>query len=345
MEIIREDVFRKQLKSGLSGGYLFFGDEDYMKAHSVSAARRSVCDDETFAFFNDMKIEAIDYSAAALLDALMPLPMMSDKKVVTVNGLNVGALKPRELDELCDVLAALPEYDYNVLIITVPATLIDEGNLPKSPSNILKRLGEYLTPVHFEAVSGSRLVSWVAKHFAANGVKASADVCEYLIGYAGRSMYTLSNETDKLAYYVLQNGRDTVTREDVRLVSCAELSTDAFGLANAIADGRGADALEALRVMKFRRVEPVILMSEVSRTVCDLACIKALLDEGLAAPVIASTLKMNEYRVRLYAGKARDKSLKRLKTAIELCAAADEALKGSQSLQGYLPIETLICSL
>lgn len=345
MEIIKDDVFRKQLKGGLSGGYLFFGDEDYMKAHAVSAARRAVCEDEAFALFNDMRIEAIDYSASALLDALMPLPMMSEKKLVTVNGLNVGGLRAREIDELCDVLATLPEYDYNVLIITVPATLIDEGNLPKSPSNILKRLSEHLTPVHFEAVSGSRLVSWVAKHFAAGGVNASADVCEYLISYAGRSMYTLSNETDKLSYYVLQNGRSTVTHEDVRAVSGAELSTDAFGLANAIAEGRGADALDALEVLKFRRVEPVILMSEVSRTICDLTCIKALLDEGLPVSVIASTLKMNEYRVKLYAGKARDKSLSRLKAAVGLCAAADEALKGSQSQQGYLAIETLICSL
>ena len=70
MEIIKEDAFRKQIKSGLSGGYLFFGDEDYMKAYSVSAARKSVCDDTTFAFFNDIKIENIDYSASACLTRL-----------------------------------------------------------------------------------------------------------------------------------------------------------------------------------------------------------------------------------------------------------------------------------
>ena len=343
MEIIKEEVLRKQIKSGLSGGYLFFGDEDYMKAYSVNSARRSVCDDPTFAFFNDIKIENIDYSASALLDALMPLPMMSDKKVVTVNGLNVSGLKPRELDELCDVLASLGEYDYNVLIITVPATLIDEGNLPKNPSAVLKRLGEYLTPVHFETVSGARLVSWVAKHFAANGVNAAPDVCAFLIDYAGRSMYTLSNETEKLAYYVLQNGRDTVTRQDVLNVSNAELTTDAFGLANAIMEGRGADALDALQALKFRRVDPIILMSEVSRTIADLTCIKALLEEGCPAPVIASTLKMNEYRVKIYAQAARDKSLVKLKAAVKLCAEADAALKSSQ--QGYLSIERLVCSL
>ena len=250
MEIIKDEVFRKQMKKGLSGGYLLFGDEDYMKAHAVSTARQTVCPDMTFALFNDMKIESIDYSAGALLDALMPMPMMSEQKIVTVNGLNINALKPKEIEDLCDVLAELPEYDYNVLVISVPATMVDEGNLPKYPSALLKRLGEYLTLVRFETVSGARLVSWVGKHFEHNGAQASAEVCSFLINYAGKSMYTLSNETEKLSYYVLQNGRNTVTKEDVLNVSIAEITTDAFTLANAILDGM------------FAFIRPVITSAE-----------------------------------------------------------------------------------
>lgn len=343
MDIIKEDAFRKQMKKGLSGGYLFFGDEDYMKAYSVSAARQSVCSDATFALFNDMKIDVMDYSAGALLDALMPLPMMSDKKIVTVNGLNINALKPKELDDLCEALSALTEYDYNVVIISVPATQVEEGNLPKYPSAVLKRLGEYLTPVHFEQVSGARLVSWVGKHFGHNGVNAAPDVCSFLIEYVGRSMYTLSNETEKLAYYVLQNGRDTVTKKDVLAVCVAEISTDAFTLANAILDGRSEDAMNALAVMKFRRVEPVILMGEVSRVICDLVTIKAMLDGGCSVPEISAILKMNEYKTKIYAQGASSKSSAKIKSAMTLCAEADMALKLSP--QGYIAIEKLICSL
>lgn len=343
LEIIKEEAFRKQLKKGLSGGYLFFGDEDYMKAYSVRAAKDAVCTDPTFALFNDMKIDAMDYSAGALLDALMPLPMMSDQKIVTVNGLNIGALKPRELDELCDALAALSEYDYNVLIITVPAGQIEEGNLPKNPSSILRRLGEYVTPVRFDTVGGARLASWVAKHFEHNGVTASADVCSFLINYAGKSMYTLSNETEKLAYYVLWNGRNTVTREDVLNVSIAEITTDAFGLANAILDGRADEAINALGVMKFRRVDPVVLMGEVSKVISDLVSVKVLSEAGCPAVEIAAVLKMNEYRAKIYAQGAANKSLARLKNTLRMCAEADLELK-SASL-GYVTIEKFICSL
>ena len=90
MNIIKEDAFRKELKKGLSGGFLFFGDEDYMKGFDLRASRAAVCPDETFAIFNDIRIDAMDYSAGALLDALIPPPMMTEQKIVTVSGLNIS---------------------------------------------------------------------------------------------------------------------------------------------------------------------------------------------------------------------------------------------------------------
>ena len=215
--------------------------------------------------------------------------------------------------------------------------------MPKYPSALLKRLGEYLTLVRFETVSGARLVSWVGKHFEHNGAQASAEVCSFLINYAGKSMYTLSNETEKLSYYVLQNGRNTVTKEDVLNVSIAEITTDAFTLANAILDGRSEDAINALAVMKFRRVDPIVLLSEVSRVICDLVSIKALMDEGCSVSEIAMLFKMNEYKVKVYAQGAAGKTMPKLKEAVALCSEADISIK--MSSQGYIAIEKLICAL
>ena len=343
MDILKEDGFRKQLKNGLSGGYLFFGDEDYLKAFSVKSARETVCTERDFEIFNDIRIDALDYSAQALLDALMPFPMMSEQKIVTVNGICPDAMKPSEIDDLCDALEALSEYDYNVLIISVPSGAIDEGNLPKRPSALLTRLSKYLTPVRFEAVSPSRLVSWVRKHFAHYGIGASDEVCSFMIDYCGASMFTLASETAKLAYYAAWNGKNTVAEEDVRYVSIAEINADSFALANSILEGKYDSALDALSVMKFRRVEPVMILSEVSRVICNLTAVKSMLSEGRAPSEIAASLKMNEYKVKIYAASAAGKSEKKLKRAITLCSEADLALKLSP--QGYAAIERLVCAL
>ena len=343
MEIIKEDVFRKQLKKGLCGAYLFFGEEDYLKSFSLKSARNAVCSDPTLAIFNDIQIDPLDYSPETLVNALMPLPMMEEKKIVTINGLSISAMKSYELDAFIEAVSSIKEYDYNVLIISVSADNIDEGNLPKSPSKTLLALSKVLTPVHFDAVTGARLTDWVGKHFIHHGANASREVCELLIEKCGKSMFSLSKETEKLAFYALQHGRQQITPDDVENVACSVMTSDAYALANAILDGRYPDALDALSVMKFKRVEPVIVFSEVCRVIYDLFMIKILQEEGLPVSEIARTIKANEYKVKIYASTCANKSRASFERAIRLCSEADIALK--RHSQGYAAIERLICYL
>lgn len=343
MEIIKEDAFRKQLKKGLSGAYLFFGDEDYLKNFSMKSARNAMCEDPSMAVFNDIQIDPLDYTPNTLVNALMPMPMMGEKKIVTVNGLSINALKGNELQELCEAVSAINDYDYNVLIISVPAGLVDEGYLPKTPSKTLQALSEVMTPVYFEAITGSKLTAWVGKHFEHNGASATPQICELLIEKCGKSMYSLANETEKLAYYVIQNNRTTVTADDIENVACSVLTSDAYGLANAILDGRYSDAMDALNVLKFKRVEPIFILPEISTVICDLFIIKALQDEGHNISEISRILKKNEYRIKLYANTAASKSRESFERALRLCSEADLELKNSS--QAYTAIEKLICSL
>jgi DNA polymerase III delta subunit len=278
----------------------------------------------------------------------MPPPMMADAKIVTVTGLQISSMRQEDMSAFLDALEALKEYDYNVLIISVPSGMIDEGT-PKRPSAALTKLSEHLTPVCFDSISESRLVSWVGKHFEHYGAHASAETCAFLIEYSGRSMFTLSFETEKLARYVLYNGRDTVTDEDVKNVAVSVISEEAYALTNAIMNSSAKDALEALAVMKFRRADPVNVMGEVSGTVFDMVAVKSLLDKNTPFADIARTVRdkkgrpMNEFKLKRYINAVSRKSLVRLKELLSLCSQADLALK--LSAQGYEEIEKLICGL
>ena len=44
MEIIKGDDFRRSLKKGLSGGYFFFGDEDYLKHSYAKEVKKLILD-------------------------------------------------------------------------------------------------------------------------------------------------------------------------------------------------------------------------------------------------------------------------------------------------------------
>ena len=345
MNILSSDDFRRELKKGLSGGYLFFGDEDYLKLSALNSARSAVCPEEAFAFFNDLRIDPLDLTADSLLDALAPLPMMSDAKIVSVSGLNVSSMKASDVDDLCDVFDNLSEYPSNVLIISIPSGGIDEGRLPKSPSAILTKLTKSLKPVCFGTPPQAKLIAWCEKHFEHNGVSCEDDVCRALFERCGTSMFTLAAEIDKLSFYALSHGKNKIEKEDIPLVTCSVLEEEAFALTNSLLDGKGSKALEALEVMKYNRIEPVIILSEISKTICDLILIKSMLSDGKTYVEIISAfkpLKVAEYTVKLRIAGANSKSMDKLKRALKLCSDADKQIKLSG---GYAVIEQLLCSI
>ena len=344
MELIKEADFRKEIKTASRAGYLFFGEEDYLKSFAVRSAREAICPDPTFSFFNEMKLDAVDFTPDKLLDALMPLPMMADKKLVLLNGLNFTTMRASELDALCDVLATLLEYDYNVLIVNVAADCLDLGYFPKKPSSAYTKLTEHLVPVHFERCTSAKLAAWIQKHFAHHGVSASPALCNAMSDYCGHSMFILANEIDKLSYYTLSKKQQTATEEDMRQVCTPANEYDAFAFTNAIMDGKHEEALGILADYRMRRIDPIAVLSEVTTVICNLMLVRAMTAEGATVAEIASVTKLrNEFRVKLYQKSLRNTSEKKLRRALDACTTADASLK--QSAKGYAPLERLICTL
>ena len=63
LTILKEADFRKALKTAPTGGYLFFGEEDYMKSASLRMARQGITEaDPAMATFNDIRLDGLDFT-------------------------------------------------------------------------------------------------------------------------------------------------------------------------------------------------------------------------------------------------------------------------------------------
>ena len=341
MAIISDADFRKALKSGLKGGYLFFGAEDYLKLHALRSAREAVCPDPSFEFFNDVRIDGSEFDPAAFANAIPTLPVMTEQKLIEVTGVNLTTMKKSDQDALFATLAEAADYDFNVIIISAVADGVDEGYLPKRPSATLKKIERLMTPVHFPRSSPAMLARWVQKHFAHNGIEAEPALCSSLVDYCGKDMFILANETDKLSWFLLSSGRNRLSSGDINLVSIPDTGYDAFAFANAVAARNRAQALNVLAEMRRRRIEPTLIMGEIIRTFCDMLSARLLADDGLPAKDIGARLGMHEYKAKLLLSNSV--GVERLRVLLNLCAETDAALKLSP--QGYMAIERLICSL
>ena len=347
MEIIKEEDLKKQLDTAPGRAFLFFGEEDYLKIAAVKALRERLCPDESMAFFNDVTIDFTDYTPDKLLDVMAAPPMMTEAKLIVLRGFDFTAARAAEVAEnLCTVLENLSEYDYNCVVLYVAAEMLDTGYLPRRPSAMLKRLGAVATPVQFSAPTDARLARWAGKHFAHYGVAAAPAVCADLIAYAGKTMFVLANEIEKLSAFVKENGRTEVTVEDIKRVAVPASLPDAYALSNAILAGDGKAALAALAVMKFERVEPNIILGEITSLLFDMQATRVLFASGKNIKEVAAVLGKHEFKVELIARALSRTTPQRLARVIERCTEADFALKNTYLARGdYAPLEKLICSL
>lgn len=341
-EIIKEADFRREIKGEVRPCYFFFGEEDYLKNASLKLAHAALGGDPAFDIFNYAVIDGREYTADKLLDALAPPPMMADRKLVILQDIDLVGIKQADFAELCSAIGALEDYDYNTLIITTAADGFAPGNLPKRPSAQFSALAELAVPVQFDRSTPAKLAAWAQKHYAAHGAVASPQAASYTVDYCGRDMFALAAEIDKIACYALAHGKHEVGVEDIEKVATPATEYGAYAFANAITEGRRADALQILDDLKFRRIEPVIIMGEVVGIYSEMLMIKTLSDKGYSAPEIAAELKMNEFKLARYLKSLRSVPTERIHAAIRAAALADTELKSGA--KGYAPLEKLICS-
>lgn len=343
-EAITSVDFLKQIKSDPCGSFLFFGDEDYLKSHALRSYRDAMGIDPALAIFNFIHLDVLDYSSERLIDALTMPPMMSEKKLVAISGLDPSKLPADELEGLVGAIMHLQEFDYNNFVFIAPAGSFGDVNPKKkkvAPS--LEALAEHLIPVRFDRSSDAKLISWALKHFAHYGVSAPSHVCSFLLEYCGKSMFVLANEIEKLAYYALADGRSEIKKEDVSHVCCAEIEYGAFDFTNAIIANRKSDAIYTLSAMKFKQIEPTVIMGEMTSVLSNFIKVKAELLSGASAREVAKNLKMHEFLVNRYVQAVQYTDIARLKALLAMCCEADAEIK--QSYKSYIPLEKLICAM
>ncbi len=328
--------FKAELRR-LSGGYLFCGEEDYLKRYYMGAARNAVTEKNDI--FNRILITADNYSADNLMSSIESLPVMNDKKFIEISGLPFNEMREQDIEDMTEVLSKLPDYEYDVLIIYADAENFDAGT-PKQPSKLFKKLSKVVKPVLFPRETPARLAAWVAKHFAAELVVAPPDAVNALLAKCGCDMSVLSSEIEKLCWYLKAANREKLTEADVALVASESKEIAAFDFTNAILDGKISKALSILTELRLKKEKPEIILSGISKVICELCAVKALMESGSGSQMIAQKLKMHPFKAGLYMKSASAADSDKLKRLAAICYDADIRIK-STPLDSYGVLDRL----
>ena len=333
--------FRKELKTGkLSRWYILSGEEDYLKKYYANELRSMVCADEAFSLFNYASFDGEDIDFGAVVEAIKSPPMRSEYKLVEWKFAPLDSLKESQKNALESLFDLKEEYPYAIFVITATSDGFDAGTA-KRPSKLALRLSSAFDIVSFPKSTDSQLLTWLKKHFDAEGVSVQADVLHALLFRSGHSMEVLNNEVIKLCSLVKSNGRTALSVADVEAAASPTVECDAFALSNAVLERNAEAAFVALTDLKQRRVEPQIIIAMLERIYSELSSVAILLEEGHGAAAIESILKIHTFKAKIYINAAKRVGAKRLaSTLTELCRI--DAASKSGGVSGYGAIEMFI---
>ena len=355
MSVIQYGALSAMIKKGITGGFLFIGEEEYLKSYWKKQIVSSVVSDPSD-MFNRWLINAENYTPQSLKDAIEAFPSFADRKTVEVSGLSPLSMRDSELDELCAVLSIIPEHPETVVIIHCTSDELPYVDTTKYvPASDRKaaaaqtKLAAALTVTVFPHETPAKLTQWVIRHFNADGVGCQPENAKTLIQIAGRDMYRLSGEIDKLSACVLSSGRTSVTADDIKENVTELFEFGDFDFSNALL---ARDCQKAFRILREMRSHPdapklyppEFILGSVSRVWSDLTAVRAMLESGASPSETAAAMKMNSYKANLYISAASKTTLASLQTGLDACRLCDRRMKSSP-LDSAVLLDRLIIEL
>lgn len=335
--------YKARLKSGQLGGvYIFAGEEDYLKRYYLGELRAACITDEGFAVFNHSVYDGKDVDFASMIEDIKSPPMMSDYKLVEWHHVDFTSMNDKEFALFFELCSAVREYPYAaVAFITTPEGF--ETNTKKKKSANQKKTEEEAFLLTFNKSTDNQLFAWLKKHFEANGVSVTLDTLKALLFYSGRSMDVLEKEVKKIAYMVLSRGESAATPAHVYEIASATPECETFAFSNAIGERNKDLAFAALEEMKFRRVDPNIILAMMSRSFSELSAVSLLVSEGGGQRDIEEKLKINKYRVPHLLASVKRYGAEALAEIMSELARIDAASKFG-GIAGYVAIELFVAT-
>ena len=331
------EALAAEIKKGVLGSFVFFGEEDYLKNHYRTQIYRSVMEEgmEAFNYFPISFSPAVmtkEEAMSRLSDAILALPVMQDKKLIVISDLAPATLSKELFDSLCSILSQANESDDTVLLLYCRADEIEDDYKTES-ATFFKKLSASAKIVKFDLQPRGKLIAWIKKHFSGEIIRISDEAAEMLAEMCACRMTPLSFEIEKLicyAKYVKKGESLFIDENDVMKIAVAGSPDEVpFAMLNAAQGWKLADILTVLMTAREQREEPIAVLARLSRIYMDMLMVKTAKDAAIPTGEIAKLMKMKEVRITKYLASVAKVPTEVLENAIRLCYETDKQLKSA----------------
>lgn len=319
MAVKESDVMklkRELNEKGISGAYLFYGDELYMRDLYIEKIR-AVIPEDGFEEFNLITIDGKETSTDEIADAIESYPMISEKKLVIIRDSGIFKKPKEEVAEFWnEELKRLP--DYCVLLFV-------EDNVDKR-SSVYKTISKHGTAVEFAYLKPYELTAWVQGEVLKAKKKMSKDVIEYFVSICQDGLINLKNELDKL----IIASEDEITETDVKKVVSKSVNVQVFDLTDCIMDKNADKAFSILADLKTAKESAFTVLYLLNSAFDKMLLAKVMFADGATKDEVDKRIGLPPFIAKKYYDGAKKFSEEFLAKRVCRVPELDLAIKQGQ---------------
>ena len=335
-----EKSLQSHLKSGgMSGAYLIYGEEDYLKKYYIDKILKSVLDD-ALADFNLHKYDGESATLEQIIDASQMLPMMSSKLVVLVRDFDLSKLDKDESKLFEEFISDVP--DTTVLIFWLDAVKFNEKKDSKW-KKIVSLFAKHGNTLCIDKKDKNYLAKYAVGYAKKLGKELSDSDAYYLIDTVGDDLNVIKNEVEKITAFCLN---EKIDRASIDAVAIKTVSVKAFDLTRAVSQNNLNRAFEILNLFFSQKMEPTVILSEIITAYVDMYRAKVSLSSGEKSDSLAEDFNYGNtaFRLRNGASYASKMSVEQIRECLNELDRADETIKSTAG-DDRLALEQLLVKL
>lgn len=323
MKQINEDIKQGNFRHA----YLLYGEERYLRRQYRERLQKALCGDGDT--MNTHFYQGKNIVVGEIIDLAETLPFLAERRVIFIA--NSGLFKSGG-EQLAEYLAAPCETAF--LVFT-------ESEVDKR-SKLFKAVQSKGYAAEFAVQDEKTLMRWAAGVLAKDNKRITESTVQLLLSKTGTDMDNIQMELEKLVCYCMD--REVVTDADVEAVCTTRIGNHIFDMINAIADRQQKRALDLYYDLLALKEPPMRILFLIARQCNMLLQAKELKSRGYDNRTVGSRLGVAPFIASKYLNQAAKFKAAALRTAVERCVEAEEAVKTGR-MNDVMSVEILILSV
>ena len=264
--------------------YLLYGEEDYLINEKINEIKNK------YNSYDCVNYDMLDNNISeALDDALMGSLFGSNKIIICSNCFFLTGVKCETEHKTDDLLKYIKEDRDNILILTV------FDNLDNRKS-IVKELKKSVEVIEFKKLNGFEINKFIKNYCKKYDYSIDNDSINLFISKLNDNLNIITMELDKLFIY---KDNKIITKDDINICTSKLINSNIFDLINSIVLNNTSESMrlyDDLLLLNEEEIKLIIILANQFRLIYQ---VKAMYKSGYNEYSIASSLKINPYRIKL----------------------------------------------